>query len=102
MGTENQVMLEDVVIFHDAKNEPHNALITAVWGQDCVNLVYVMEPKDVAYYANTVTETSVTRGRATTAPGRYFRYADEPVVKHPAGYQEYSGSPMGQLTGIGV
>lgn len=76
----------DVVIYVDPTGKPHNALITAWWGKDCCNLVYVdsdYKKKD-DYGRQTKHETSVSRKREGHPHGNYFmEVGEEPLPYTP-------------------
>lgn len=67
------------VIFHDSKNQPHDALITTVWGPTCVNVVFVSgdEARQDAFGRQIERQTSVSSMAATSAPGNYWRFPNE-------------------------
>ena len=66
----------DVVIYTDQVRNDHNAIVTAVWGEDCVNLVLVSpdESKTDSYGRQIERQTSVCRyNSATFSYGFCFR-----------------------------
>lgn len=74
----------DVVIFHDDRGRQHNALITAVWSQQCVNLVHVSsdENRQDDYGRQIERPTSVEHVSRKAVHGMYFRLPDEPVNEY--------------------
>jgi len=40
------VKVGSVVKYYDSHNKEHNGLVTAVWSQDCVNIVYVSDDEN--------------------------------------------------------
>ena len=79
-----------LVIFHDGKGLPHNALVKAVWGDGetpCINLVFVSgdEARQDGAGRQTEIETSVVHKSKSNVHGNYWRWPDErPNVKiHP-------------------
>ena len=71
--------LGKMVVFCDEKNRDHDALITAVWGEDCVNLLYVSPDasKEDSYGRQIERHTSVVRVTRQQAPGMYWRFPSE-------------------------
>jgi len=65
----------DVVTFVDAVGIEHAALITAVWSENCINVVYVSgdESRKDTFGRQIMRETSVTVEGAFAAHGRFFR-----------------------------
>lgn len=69
------------VIFTDPVGVDHDALVTAVWGETCVNVVYVSgdESRRDSYGRQVERNTSVTHGSTTGWPhGNYWRFDGEP------------------------
>lgn len=69
----------DVVIFCDSSSVDHNALVTAVWTPQCVNIVYINgdENSKDQYGRQISRSTSTIRMSDNTAHGFYFRFPDE-------------------------
>ena len=69
----------DVVIFHDARGRPHNALVTAVWSQECVNLVHASgdENRQDDYGRQIERPTSIEHVSRKSVHGYYFRLPEE-------------------------
>jgi hypothetical protein len=66
----------DFVIYTDEVRRDHNAVITAVWGPDCINVVFVSpdESKTDSYGRQIERQTSVSRYNETSNNfGRCFR-----------------------------
>jgi hypothetical protein len=63
------------VIYTDPQRRDHKALVTTVWGPDCVNVVYVSfdEAKQDQYGRQIERETSVGRFNHSNCYGRCFR-----------------------------
>lgn len=79
MSEKRMPKVGDVVVYHDEEGKPKNALINAVWGISCVNLVFVSSDaamKDT-YGRQIGRETSVDHVSVVTVHGRYFRWPDE-------------------------
>lgn len=69
------------VIYVDPVGNDHPALVTAVWSETCVNLVFVSgDPaREDTYGRQIERETSVTHASVQgQAHGRYWRYEGEP------------------------
>lgn len=64
----------DACIFADPTGKEHNALITAVWGPNCVNVVYVNpDPNQSDTYGQKITRfTSVMRNTIQEAHGNFW------------------------------
>jgi len=81
----------DHVIFHDSKGNPHNAVLTAVWGPEkafndhgqvpCVNLVYVSadNEREDTYGRQIERETSLVHAANQPAHGMYWRWPEEEI-----------------------
>ena len=72
-------MVRDVVIYHDPKGQPHNALITNVWSNTCINLAFVSsDPARSDSYGRQIERTtSMVHGSQQAAHGNYWRWPDE-------------------------
>ena len=76
MDNETQAVLGGTVIYTDPKGIDHDALVTALWGPRCVNVLYVSadETKRDSYGRQIERETSVTYMNSEgTAFGRVYR-----------------------------
>lgn len=75
----------DAVIFHDPKGNPHNALVTTVWSETLVNVVFVSddENRQDSYGRQIERSTSLMHASVMNVHGNYWRYADE----EPRAYQ---------------
>lgn len=66
----------ETVIYVDPVGKPFDALVTAVFSENCINVVYISddETRNDTYGRQIVRETSVARqnGAGFTAHGRYF------------------------------
>ncbi len=80
--------VRDSVIFADSMRVEHQALVTAVFTPDCINVVYVTgdETRTDQYGRQTVRETSVPRFNEANCFGRTFRAVDS---EQPT-YREYA------------
>jgi hypothetical protein len=69
----------EVVIWHDPRGLAHNALVTAVWGKTCINLVVVSKDssRNDDYGRQIERHTSQTHGSTHKVHGLYWRYEDE-------------------------
>lgn len=75
----------ELVIYHDSVGRGHNALVTAVYGQTCINAVYVSSNKDEqdSYGRQTKRTASCSHKTVTRAHGNYYRFDYEepnPIV----------------------
>lgn len=74
---------EDVgvhVRFFDPTGREHDALITAVWGPQCINCVYVLkDPSQNDMYGRKTTKqyTSIMHGAVQQAHGNYWLWPGE-------------------------
>lgn len=75
------------IVFCDSRGVDHDALITAVWSDTCVNVVFVSgdESRQDSFGRQIERETSVTHVSMAGAHGNYFRHQDEArnAVKAP-------------------
>lgn len=72
----------DIVVYVDPTGKQHKALVTAWWGADCCNLVYVAgdEEKRDTYGRQIERETSVSRKSENWPHGNYFmELGEEPL-----------------------
>lgn len=82
----------DSVVYHDTVGHPHNALVTAGWGDGaynpCINILYVSDDanKTDNYGRQIERESSVSHvSQQRGAFGRYWRWSDEtPIDVTPA------------------
>jgi hypothetical protein len=65
----------DTVIYTDEVRRDHNALVTAVWSPNCINVVFTSadESKSDSYGWQIERSTSVSRYEETNTYGRCFR-----------------------------
>ena len=71
---DEKLKVGDHVIWVDPVGRQFNALVTAVWSQTCINVVFVSndESKTDSYGRQIERETSVCNRLSTTVHGRYF------------------------------
>jgi len=64
----------DPIVYVDPKGVKHNALVTAVWDKQCINLIYVSgDPQREDSYGRQIErETSIVHAIIQTAPGNYW------------------------------
>lgn len=69
----------DHVMFVDPVAKPHNALVTAVWGPTCINVVLMNDdPNSQDVYGRQVErKTSVSHKSLTPAHGNYWMLPGE-------------------------
>jgi hypothetical protein len=67
------------VVYVDPVRVQHSAIVTAVWGAKCINLVFVSsdENKTDTYGRQIDRQTSCNHMSAHEAPGNYWRHVDE-------------------------
>lgn len=82
-----EVHVGDTVIFVDPVRRERAAVVTAVWGPDCINVVFVSndESKTDSYGRQIERETSVNRHSESFCFGRSFR----PVGSERPEYRQY-------------
>lgn len=76
----------DVVIYVDPTGVQHNALVTAWWSNDCINVIFVVsdEAKKDSYGRQTEHATSVSRKSPNWPHGFYFmEVGEEPLPYTP-------------------
>lgn len=90
MNNQAEVKIGDTVIFTDEYRKDHNALVTAVWGKDCINLVRVSgdDAKTDPYGRQIERNTSVVRYSEANHYGMCFRavgveavFPTEPIAR---------------------
>lgn len=79
----------DPVIYHDPVGKPSNALITAVWSDNCVNVVLVSddENRTDSFGRQIERKTSLSHKSVMPVHGNYFRDQNEepnPIVQPEA------------------
>ena len=69
----------EAVIWHESDGTPANALITAVWGPKCINVVIVSVDvnKQDNYGRQTERRTSCSHKTLTNVHGFYWRFPEE-------------------------
>ena len=85
MPTQKRPVPGDVVVYHDPKGNPHNAICTCDWG-GCINLVVVSDDPDKKdqYGRQIERHTSVADRGPERAHGMYWRWPDEAPVPFKA------------------
>jgi hypothetical protein len=83
---EKKLEVGDLVVYVDPVAKPSNALVTAVWGPTCINVVAMSdnEAETDSYGRQIKRFTSVMHKSVTPAHGNYWRRPDEepnPVVQ---------------------
>lgn len=78
--------LRGPIVFCDSYGRDHDALVTAVWSDTCVNLVFVSgdESRKDSFGRQIERETSVCHASQAGAHGNYFRHHDEARVPFKA------------------
>jgi hypothetical protein len=76
----------DVVMYHDSLGVAHNALVTAVWSETCINVVFISddESRRDSYGRQIERQTSLLHAPAQPAFGMYWRWAEETPNPHIA------------------
>ncbi len=81
MSERRKPKIGDAIVYHNERGVPHNGLITCVWGDYMINVVYVSsnESQKDDYGRQTIRESSVSMiGQpAHSVHGRYARYPEE-------------------------
>lgn len=80
-----ELKVGSVVEYMDPVGKPSNALVTAVWGPTCINVVVMSdnEAETDTYGRQIKRFTSVSHKSATPVHGNYWKWPDEepnPVV----------------------
>lgn len=83
---DRKVGVGDNVIWVDPVARPFKALVTAVWGPTCINVVLVSgdKAKEDSYGRQIERQTSQSHKSVTPAHGNYWMFPDEeqnPVVQ---------------------
>ncbi len=76
---ERTVHVGETVIYHDPVGGAHDALVTAVWGPACINVVFVTsdENKQDNYGRQIERQTSLSHKSVNSFHGFYWRFTDE-------------------------
>lgn len=80
MEGERKPRVSEPVVYVDPVAKAHAALVTAVWGTKCVNLVFVSDDENKTdTYGRQIdrSATSCNHQSQHQAPGNYWRYPDE-------------------------
>lgn len=82
---DHKLEVGSVVVYMDPVAKPMNALVTAVWGPTCINVVVMSdnEAETDTYGRQIKRFTSVSHKSVTPVHGNYWRWTDEepnPVV----------------------
>jgi hypothetical protein len=80
----NTPKVEQVVVHHDSRGNPHKALVTAVWSEHCINVVLVNPDEDSTdtYGRQIMRETSVQHASLAGVHGNYWRFEDEAPIEY--------------------
>ena len=80
----SDIAVGDAVVFHDSQNQPHNALVTAVWDPDCINVVFIAPAADLTDEMGRQRDylTSLIHRDKTGAPGNYWRRTQETPLEY--------------------
>ena len=68
-----------VVVYHDPRGKPHNALVTAIWSEHCINVV-IVDPNEGStdtYGRQIERHTSLQHASLAMVHGEYWRFEDE-------------------------
>lgn len=82
MNKDKMPEVGEAVIYCNPVGQDHNAIITAVWGVTCCNVVFVSgDPTKTDTYGRQIErQTSLQRVGPNTTYGQYFRYADDEKI----------------------
>ena len=72
------------VVWHESDGTPVNAIVTAVWGPKCINVVVVSpdENKQDNYGRQIERRTSCSHKTLTGVHGFYWRFPDEEATPY--------------------
>lgn len=78
---ERERNIGDVVVYTDEVGVAHNALVTAWWGPQCCNLVFVVTDaaKKDPYGQQIERRSSSVHKSMQQAPGNFWRFPDEVI-----------------------
>ncbi len=93
MSERRKPKIGDSVVYHNERGVPHNGLITCVWGDFMINVVYVSsnDSQKDDYGRQTIRESSVPMygypfgesiPEGHCVHGRYARYPEEEPVQY--------------------
>ena len=80
-----------VVDFYDPRGRRYDALITEVWGPQCVNLIYVndVEGQKDSYGQKMLRQSSVMHGSYMQAHGNFWlKKGEKPAEHNQPGYYD--------------
>lgn len=80
MSEPKQANVGELVIFHDTKNKPHNAIVTTIYSPYCINAAYVSSNENEQdNYGRQIKRTASCMHVSTQgmAHGNYWRYPNE-------------------------
>ena len=74
-----EVKVGQLVVWHESDGKAVNALVTAVWGPTCINVVIVAldESKQDGYGRQIERKTSCSHKSIMNVHGFYWRFEDE-------------------------
>ena len=84
---ENRVVrVGQAVVYHDPVGKPFDAVVTAVWGPTCINVVFVSgdENKQDNYGRQIERQTSLSHKSVMQVHGFYWRFQDEEPNEYKA------------------
>lgn len=85
MDATKELKVGDVVVYHDPVARPQNALVQAIWGPTCINVVIVSadESRTDSYGRQIEHRTSLSHKSVMNVHGNYWRLESEepnPIV----------------------
>lgn len=81
---ERMPVVGGVVVWHDSKGTPYNALVTCVWGATCINLVVVSSDKSKEDSYGRQIERYTSQTHLGNVHGNYWRFVDEEPTPYKA------------------
>lgn len=89
MDATKELKVGDVVVYHNPVGRPSNALVQAVWGPTCINIILVSldESKTDSYGRQIEHQTSCSHKDTMKVHGNYWRLPSEepnPIVEPAA------------------
>lgn len=77
--TAREPKVGDVIVFHDSKNRPRNALVTVIYSTGCINAVYVSgdDTRQDSYNRQIERTATCMHKSINQFHGQYWRWPDE-------------------------